>query len=206
MPFNWSVLNNLAEEKAEGDVLVFLNNDVEIIDPKWLRRLVEHAMRQDVAVCGPMLLYGDGTIQHAGVVIGMGGWADHVFKGLPPIHAQVNYVSPVMRRNVLAVTGACMVIERRKFAELGGFDESFVICGSDVELCLRAFKRGFLNVYVADAQLIHHESKTRDPRAIPPQDFIRSEQAYAPFRLEGDPYYNRNLDPMTCLPLLRRAH
>lgn len=203
VPFNWSLLNNLAAAEARGDVLVFLNNDTEITDSDWLVRLMENALRREVGVVGPLLLYGDATIQHAGVVVGMGGWADHVFKGMPPVHAQQYFASPVLRRNVLAVTGACMAIATHKFRELGGFDESFIVCGSDVEICLRAFRRGFVNVYVPESRMIHHESKTRDPRAIPDGDFVRSAEAYAPYRIEGDPYFNPNLDAMSCIPLPR---
>jgi GT2 family glycosyltransferase len=203
IPFNWSALNNIAAQEARGDVLVFLNNDTEFDRPGWLERLVEVSLRRDVGVCGPLLLYPDGTIQHAGVVVGMGGWADHLFKGQAPVHHQHLFTSPAMRRNVLAVTGACMAIEKRKFMELGGFDESFVVCGSDVELCLRAHAAGYLNVYIPEARLIHHESKTRDPRAIPESDFVRSAQAYSPYRESGDPFYSPNLDPMSCTPALR---
>jgi GT2 family glycosyltransferase len=203
VPFNWSLLNNLAAAEATGDVLVFLNNDTEITDPDWLLRLMENALRRDVGVAGPLLLYADATIQHAGVVIGMGGWADHVFKGLPPVHAQQYFASPMLRRNVLAVTGACMAIAADKFRQLGGFDESFIVCGSDVELCLRAYRRGLVNVYVPESRMIHHESKTRDPRAIPETDFVRSAEAYAPYRTEGDPYFNPNLDTMSCIPFPR---
>lgn len=205
VPFNWSALNNLAASEARGKVLVFLNNDTEIIDGQWLERLADVALRSDVGVCGPLLLYGDMTIQHAGVVVGMGGWADHVFKGLPVLHIQDCFASPVMRRNVLAVTGACMAIEKAKFDALGGFDESFIVCGSDVEICLRAFHSGLLNVYVPEAKLVHHESKTRDPGNIPETDFVRSEQAYYPYRTTGDPYFNHNLDPMSCVPRLRNV-
>lgn len=205
VPFNWSALNNLAARQVDGDVLVFLNNDVEIIDTGWLGRLVEHALREEVGVCGPLLLYGDGTIQHAGVVVGMGGWADHVYKGMQPIHQQSYTVSPVLRRNVLAVTGACMAIGRERFEQLGGFDESFLVCGSDVEICLRAYRRGLLNVYVPEARLIHHESKTRDPQQIDQNDFIRSAEAYAPWRTEGDPYFHPALDPMSSTPRLREG-
>lgn len=203
VPFNWSALNNLAARAAHGEVLVFLNNDTEIIDGAWLGRLVDVALRPDVGVCGPLLLYGDMTIQHAGVVVGMGGWADHVFKGLAVAHMQNYFSSPMMRRNVLAVTGACMAIEKKKFDAMGGFDESFIVCGSDVEICLRAFHSGLLNVYVPEAKLVHHESKTRDPNNIPEADFIRSEEAYHPYRTAGDPYFNPNLDPMSCVPRLR---
>lgn len=203
VPFNWSLLNNLAAAEATGDVLVFLNNDTEITDPDWLLRLMENALRRDVGVAGPLLLYADATIQHAGVVVGMGGWADHVFKGLPPVHAQQYFASPMLRRNVLAVTGACMAIATDKFRQLGGFDESFIVCGSDVELCLRAYHHGLVNVYVPESRMIHHESKTRDPRAIPEGDFVRSAEAYAPYRTEGDPYFNPNLDAMSCIPVPR---
>lgn len=203
VPFNWSALNNLAARKARGEVLVFLNNDTEIIDGEWLQRLAENALRPDVGVCGPLLLYGDRTIQHAGVVIGMGGWADHVFKGEAPLHIQNLFVSPVLQRQVLAVTGACMVVARDTFESLGGFDESFIVCGSDVELCLRAHARGLATVYVARSVMIHHESKTRDPRAIPESDFVRSAQAYSPYREEGDPFFSPNLDYMASSPRLR---
>jgi GT2 family glycosyltransferase len=203
MPFNWSALNNLAAREAKGEVLLFLNNDTEIFEPDWLNRLVDNALRPDVGVCGPLLLYADKTIQHAGVVVGMGGWADHVFKGLPATHMQNYFTSPVMRRNVLAVTGACLAIERSKFDAIGGFDESFLICGSDVEICLRAFHSGLVNVYVPESRLVHHESKSRDPHDIAESDFIRSEEAYHPYRTGGDPYFNPNLDPMSCIPRLR---
>jgi GT2 family glycosyltransferase len=203
MPFNWSALNNLAAREARGEVLLFLNNDTEIFEADWLERLVDNALRPEVGVCGPLLLYSDKTIQHAGVVVGMGGWADHVFKGLPASHMQNYFTSPVLRRNVLAVTGACLAIEKSKFEAIGGFDESFLICGSDVEICLRAYHSGLLNVYIPESRLIHHESKSRDPHDIAESDFIRSEEAYHPYRTGGDPYFNPNLDPMSCIPRLR---
>lgn len=205
VPFNWSALNNLAAREARGNVLVFLNNDTEVIDKDWLQRLVENALRPEVGVCGPLLLYPDRTIQHAGVVIGMGGWADHVFKGEAAVHSQNLFVSPVLQRQVLAVTGACMVVARDTFDSLGGFDESFIVCGSDVELCLRAYARGLSTVYVARSVMIHHESKTRDPRAIPENDFVRSAEAYSPYREEGDPFFSPNLDYMASSPRLREA-
>nr|AIM48025.1 glycosyl transferase, group 2 family protein [Xanthomonas citri pv. punicae] len=205
VPFNWSALNNLAAASAEGEVLVFLNNDTEVASADWLQRLVENALRPDVGACGALLLYADGSIQHAGVVVGMGGWADHVFKGQQPIHHQHLFVSPILRREVLAVTGACVAISRANFDAISGFDESFVVCGSDVELCLRAMANGKRTVYVPEAILIHHESKTRDPRVIPESDFVRSAQAYSPYRESGDPFYSPNLDYMSPSPALRGA-
>lgn len=202
IPFNWSRLNNLGAMQADGDVLVFLNNDTLVITPDWLERLMEVALLPDVATVGAMLLYEDGTVQHAGVVVGMGGWADHVYKAMPVAHLPGPFVSNVLTRNVLASTGACVAIARETLAELGGFDEAFEICGSDVELGVRAHKRGLQNVYLATVRLNHLESKTRSSH-VPEVDFIQSDLKYAPYRLEGDPFYNPNLDPMACTPTPR---
>jgi hypothetical protein len=149
-----------------------------------------------------MLLYPDGTIQHAGVVVGMGGWADHVFKGAAVTHFPSPFVSSVVPRNVLANTGACVAIATSRFDELGGFDEAFEICGSDVELGIRAHNRGYQNVYLPDVQLYHLESKTRSA-SVPQNDFEQSSLKYAPYRIQGDPFYNPNLDPFSVNPVPR---
>ncbi len=201
MPFNWSRLNNLGAEHASGEVFIFLNNDTEVITPDWIERLAELALLPEVGVVGALLLYPDGTIQHAGVVVGMGGWADHVYKGEPLRHLYPHaFVSPAVSRNVLAVTGACLTIARDKFHMLGGFDEGFVVCGSDVELGLRAHRRGLYNVVCAQARLYHHESKTRDGR-VPHQDFLESANKYEPYRTRRiDPFYNPNLSLIRTTP------
>jgi GT2 family glycosyltransferase len=202
IPFNWSRVNNLAAGESRGEVLVFLNNDTEVITPDWIERLAEVALLPDVATVGALLLYPDGTIQHAGVVVGMGGWADHVFKGCGPVHHPSPFVSPVTTRNVLASTGACVAIERAKFERLGGFDEEFVICGSDVELGLRAHHAGLQNVFLASVRLYHHESKTRGPQ-VPENDFVQSARKYAPYREGGDPFYSPHLDAASTTPTIR---
>jgi GT2 family glycosyltransferase len=202
IPFNWSRVNNLAARESAGEVLVFLNNDTEVITPDWIERLAEVALLPDVAAVGPLLLYPDGTVQHAGVVVGMGGWADHVFKGRAPVHHPSPFVSAVTTRNVLAVTGACLAIERAKFERLGGFDEEFEICGSDVELGLRAHRGGLQNVYLAMVRLVHHESKTRGPQ-VPENDFVQSARKYAPYREGADPFYSPHLDRMATTPTIR---
>lgn len=201
IPFNWSRLNNMGAQVAQGSVLLFLNNDTEVIAPNWLRSLAGYARLPDVGVVGGLLKYPDGTIQHSGVVVGMGGWADHVFKAQPAAHSGAGpFVSPVLTRNVLAVTGACMAITKEKFDQLGGFDEAFIICGSDVELCIRAHHHGYFNVMCAEAVLFHYESKTRTSY-IPEDDFRQSEMKYAPYRNEvTDPYFNRNLSLETPVP------
>ena len=203
--FNWSRLNNYGMKFATGDVYVCLNNDVEVIEPEWLTRLVEKAIRKDVGVVGGLLLYEDNTIQHAGVVIGMGGWADHVFKGMKPQHYGSPFVSPMVTRNVSAVTGACLAVSKATIEKIGGFDEKFIVCGSDIELALRANKYGLVNIYDPNVRLYHYESKSRDASKIPQIDFDLSDQMYKTYRKNGDPYYNRNLDYYCCQPKICAA-
>ena len=203
--FNWSRLNNYGMKFATGDVYVCLNNDVEVIEPEWLTRLVEKAIRKDVGVVGGLLLYEDNTIQHAGVVIGMGGWADHVFKGMKPQHYGSPFVSPMVTRNVSAVTGACLAVSKATIEKIGGFDEKFNVCGSDIELALRANQHGLVNIYDPNVRLYHYESKSRDASKIPQIDFDLSDQMYKTYRKNGDPYYNRNLDYYCCQPKICAA-
>lgn len=201
--FNWSKLNNYGMHFAKGDVFVFLNNDVKVIEPTWLRRLVENAVRPSIGVAGGLLLYEDNTIQHAGVVIGMGGWADHVYKGCSPELVDSPFISPLATRNVSACTGACMAISRDKIEKIGGFDERFIICGSDVEICLRAIDRGYKNVYIPQVKLYHYESKSRDSY-IPQVDYELSDIMYSGYRKGGDPYYNLNLSMDSCIPKVKQ--
>jgi GT2 family glycosyltransferase/uncharacterized coiled-coil protein SlyX len=204
IPFNWSRINNLAAKEAKGDVLVFLNNDTAVITEDWLENLAGYARLPDVGTVGALLQFEDGTIQHSGVVVGMNGWAEHVFRAMPPIHAGSPFVSPVLTRNVLAVTGACMAVTREKFDALGCFDEEFMLCGSDVELGLRAHRRGLFNVLCAEAWLYHYESKTRSPY-VPESDFVQSEEKYAPYRCSlTDPFFNPNLSLDNTTPTLRQ--
>lgn len=197
--FNWSKLNNIGIQEAQGDVLVFLNNDTKIIDSDWLMRFVENSLRPDIGIVGGLLLYEDRTIQHAGVVVGMGGWADHIFKGMQSVHYGSPFISPMVRRNVLAVTGACMAISRFTLNKIGEFNENFIICGSDVEICLRAFQHGLYNVYIPEVRLIHYESKSRDAY-IPNIDFELSKKFYGPYLVAGDPFFNKNLNIFSVKP------
>lgn len=199
MEFNWSKLNNFGISKALGEVYIFLNNDTLVITADWIERLCENALRDDIGAVGPLLLYEDDTIQHAGVVVGINGWADHVFKGMMPVHYGAPFVSPMVSRNVLAVTGACMAVSKATIEKIGGFDETFIICGSDVELCIRAHERGLFNRYDANVRLYHLESKSRDT-FIPEIDFKRSYECYTPYRENIDPYFNINLDITSVKP------
>lgn len=197
--FNWSKLNNHGMREASGEVYIILNNDVKILSADWLERLVEKAVLDRVGVVGGLLLYEDDTIQHAGVIVGMGGWADHVFKGMKPIHHGSPFISPMVSRNVTACTGALMAISKATIDKIGGFDEDFIICGSDIELCIRAYYAGLNNIYDPHVKLYHYESKSRDSY-IPEVDFKLSYEAYRTYREEGDPFYNENLDYTSPVP------
>ena len=162
--FNWSRLNNLGIAHARGDVFVFLNNDTEPRCRDWLARLADVALRPDVGAVGALLLYASGRIQHAGVVVGDGRWADHIYRGDFPSSDGHVFVPPTLPRNVTAVTGACMAMARRTMERIGGFDEGYAVAGSDVEICIRALRHGLLNVYLPDVVLLHLESQTRGRR------------------------------------------
>ncbi|WP_328806590.1 glycosyltransferase family 2 protein [Novosphingobium aerophilum] len=160
-PFNFSRLNNRAVEHASGDLLCLLNNDVEMPDADWLAWLVAAAQRADVGAAGAQLLYADGTIQHAGVVLGVGGGAAHAHRGLPSA-ASGYFGRHCYPQFVSAVTGACLVVERSKFLAVGGLDErDFPVAFNDVDLCLKLNAKGWASYYEPRARLIHHESKSR---------------------------------------------
>lgn len=201
--FNWSKLCNHGIAESSGEVLVMLNNDVEICSEDWLERLASNALREEIGMVGGLLLYADGTIQHAGVLAGFGGWADHIFKGMKPVHYGSPFISPMVTRNVTAVTGACMAFSRKTYEKIGGFDEEYIICGSDIELCIRAIEHGLRNVYIPQIRLMHYESKSRIGLETPEIDFKLGFDLYAPFRENGDPYYNNNLDYNSYVPKLK---
>lgn len=198
--FNWSKLNNFGIKNSNGEVYIFLNNDTVVISPDWIERLAENALRDDIGVVGGLLLFEDETIQHAGVVVGMNGWADHIYAGMPQTHAADKFVSPMINRDVLAVTGACMAISKKTIEKIGMFDESFIVCGSDVEICIRAYDNGLNVLYNSRVKLYHYESKSRDTSKIPQIDFVRSEQTYRRFIESGDPFFSKNLDINSKIP------
>ena len=194
-PFNWSRLNNLGMAHARGDVFVFVNNDTEPRSKNWLARLADVALRPDVGAVGALLLYASGRIQHAGVVVGDGRWADHIYRGdFPDSHGHV-FVPPNLPRNVCAVTGACMALSRRTVERIGPFDEDYLVAGSDVEICIRALNSDLLNVYLPDVVLLHLESQTRG-RRDPASDVARfvellqaTEDQYLSSHLQAAPLY-----------------
>ncbi len=189
--FNYSRANNLAAETATGDVLVFLNNDTQVLSPDWLERLLGQAQRPDVGAVGARLYFADGSLQHAGVVVGMTGFAAHLFSGTHAVDLPPEWVGQT--RDVSAVTAACLAVERRKFDQVGGFDESFQLTGNDVDFCLRLLRAGYRNIFDPAVELFHFEKQTRAPIKVPKGDQLLSLERYEPFLSEGDPYYNRNL-------------
>jgi GT2 family glycosyltransferase len=198
--FNWARINNQGMDVASGEIFIFLNNDTLVISADWLTRLAEKAAREEIGTVGALLLYKNGAVQHAGVVVGMGGWADHVYKGKRPIHYGSPYISPLITRNVLASTGACLAVSRKTIERIGRFNEDFVVCGSDVELCIRAYQHGLRNVYDPLVKLYHLESVSRANMQIPEGDFRQSAHFYHDYLTSGDPFYNINLDLHSLAP------
>lgn len=160
-PFNFSALNNSAASEASGELLCFLNNDIEILDPCWLIAMARQAVRADVGAVGAQLLYPDGHIQHAGVTLGIGGAAAHAHRLLDP-NEEGYFHRHALPQFVSAVTAACMVLERKKFEAAGRFDANrFAVSFNDVDLCLRLGALGWGSLYEPRAQLMHHESVSR---------------------------------------------
>jgi GT2 family glycosyltransferase len=189
--FNWSAINNRAAREARGDHLIFLNNDTEVVSPDWVEAMLGHAQQDGVGAVGARLLYPDGTVQHAGVVVGIGGFADHAFRHFPaaePGHGNL----ALLARNCSAVTGACMMVPRAVFERMGGFDERFGVAFNDVDFCLRLGEAGLRVVYTPHAVLFHHESASRGP-LHPRSEYVRIRRRWGRVLARGDPYYNPNL-------------
>jgi GT2 family glycosyltransferase/glycosyltransferase involved in cell wall biosynthesis len=203
-PFNYSQVNNAAVQRTSGEVLVFLNDDTEVLDTSWLKELVGWAVHPEIGIAGLQLTGLDGKIQHAGVILGMGGFADHVFEGMRP-GSETIFGSSDWYRDVLAVTGACCAVERSIYDRLGGFDERFILCGSDVSLGLDATLVGLRNVCSPFAGLRHLESATRGS-TVPTADFFASYWRYNPWIFGGDPYFNPNLSLGSRRPALRNPY
>ena len=195
--FNHSAMNNRASEIAQGEILLFLNDDVEVIEPTWLYQIVSQFTEPNRGVVGARLLYPSGEIQHAGIVLGLGGVAGHGHVGLMPDDKN-SFGRCQLAREVSAVTGACMAIERDLFEEVGGFSETYLKrTFNDVDLCLKVLLKGRVNIFNPRATLIHHESATGGAD-IDFKQFMRLQQEISCMLdtwglLQNDPYYNVNL-------------
>ena len=201
--FNYSRYNNAGAALARGKILLFLNNDMQITHPDWLDEMAMWAQRPEVGIIGARLMYPNGRIQHAGVVIGLVGSAGHVFIGEYP-EIMTPHGSPLWYRNVLAVTGACMAMRSEVFDILGGFDEDYQLTFSDITLCLKAIEHGYQVVYNPFASLVHHEGSTRG-KYIPDADIVHMSGELEPWIKKGDPYYNPLLSRMIATPTIRHG-
>ncbi|MBA3832470.1 MAG: glycosyltransferase family 2 protein [Chthoniobacterales bacterium] len=195
--FNFSRLNNLAAAEARGEILAFLNNDIEVTEAGWLTEMVSHATRPNVGAVGARLWYANGTLQHGGVILGLGGMAGHAFEGLPRRHPGY-FDRAFLQRDCSAVTGACMLVRKDIFAEAGSFDEKhFAVNFNDVDFCLRLRQRSLRIIWTPYANLIHHESASRGSERTPEakEEFLR-EAAHLREKwgaqLLCDPFYSAN--------------
>jgi O-antigen biosynthesis protein len=189
--FNYSRINNVAVREANGSVLLFLNNDIEVINADWLREMVSHAVRPEIGAVGARLYYPDGTVQHAGVLLGYKGRAGHMYRYASP-HWLGYWARGVLIQNLTAVTAACMAVRKEIFEAVGGFDEkNYTVTFNDVDLCLRIHEQGYRNLYTPYAELYHHESKTRGLLAFQSEEDFFSNQWKS--YIENDPAYNPNL-------------
>ena len=192
--FNYAGINNWAAQQAEGQFLLFLNNDVEVISPGWIEEMLMHAQRAGVGAVGAKLLYPDGMVQHGGVIIGIAGVAGHAYKHLSADDMR-NMGQLQAVRNSSAVTGACMMVKRNRYFAVNGMDEALAVAYNDVDLCLRLHARGWNNVYTPYAVLYHYESKTRGAEEGEKQKRFEQEVAWMKQRwhkklMKGDPYHH----------------
>ena len=199
-PFNFSAACNAGATAARGDLLLFLNNDIEVIDPDWLDELIRWAQRPDIGIVGAKLLYPDRTIQHAGVAFGI-GLVGHIFSRAPEGISGL-FGSSECYRNYLAVTGACQMMRKEVFQRLGGYDERFRLSFSDVVLCMEARRAGYRVVYTPHARLVHHESYSRK-RDDSAQDMKLLAEYLRANGFVEDPYLHPELNSKSHVPSLR---
>jgi glycosyltransferase involved in cell wall biosynthesis len=196
-PFNFSAINNFAVAQARGDVVGLVNNDIEVLSGDWLHEMVGHAMRPQIGAVGAMLRYPDGSIQHAGVVLGVGGIANHPFQHQPrdyPGHG----ARALVAQNYSAVTAACLLVRRELYVAAGGLDERLAVAFNDVDFCLRLTELGYLNVWTPFVDIVHHESASRGLEDTPEkQARFQGEVDFMQQRwgdlVRRDPHYNPNL-------------
>jgi glycosyltransferase involved in cell wall biosynthesis len=197
-PFNYAAINNFAVDQVDGELIGLLNNDIEVISPDWLTELVSHALRPEIGAVGAKLYYSNDTIQHGGVILGLGGVAGHSHKHLP--RDTPGYFRRLfLTQNLSAVTGACLVVRKDSYLKVNGMDsEKLTVAFNDVDLCLKLDESGLRNLWTPYAELYHHESASRGPEDSPQKiQRFQKEIAYMKARwgerLSRDPYYNRML-------------
>lgn len=196
--FNYAAINNYGASLAKGRYLLFLNNDIEVIAPDWMEEMLGHCQRPEVGAVGAKLYYPDGTIQHAGCIIGIGGIAGHMFVGMPGDRTGYLHKASI-QQDLSAVTAACMMMKAEAFHAAGGFTEELAVAFNDIDLCLKVRRLGYLVVYDPYVEMYHYESKTRGAeddegkvrRFQREIEYMRSH--WLDILKGGDPYYNKNL-------------
>lgn len=197
-PFNYSKINNYAIKFVSSEYIIFLNNDIEVISKEWITAMLEHIQRKEIGIVGGLLYYPNNTIQHAGVIIGIGGFAGHSHRHF--LRDAMGYMGRIrIIQNLSAVTGACLMTKKNIFNEIGGFDENYSHALNDIDFCLKVREKGYLIIYTPYTELYHYESLTRGYEETPEKlKRFRKEIEY--FRkkwkdilIKGDPYYNNNL-------------
>ncbi len=196
--FNYSAINNFGVKFAQGEYVLLLNNDTEVITPEWIEEMLMFAQRKDVGAVGAMLYYPNNTIQHAGVVLGMGGVAGHFQKNYK--RGNIGYARRLITvQNYSCVTAACLMISKKKYNEVGGFEESLKVTFNDIDFCMKLRKAGYLNVWTPFSELYHYESKSRGndysqkkyERFV--NEIIQFQNKWINELKSGDPYFNPNL-------------
>ena len=201
--FNYSQANNLGAAYAEGDYLVFLNNDTEVLTKDWLQHLLYYAEQPDSGAVGALLLFPDQTVQHAGVVMGVRGTADHIMRTFPS-DVDGYAGSLVCAREVSAVTAACMMLKKHDFNQINGFNEHFFTHYQDVDLCMHLIKAGKRIIFTPRAVLMHHESVTRRDYYDVIDRYLLLDQ-WQSYIEKGDPFHNKNFD-ITCYDYKVKVH
>lgn len=196
--FNYAAINNYAAKQARGEYLLFLNNDVEIITPGWMEEMLGICQQKSVGIVGAKLYYPDDTIQHAGVVVGLGGIAGHIM--CRALRSDIGYMGRMISvQEITAVTAACMLVKTQVFWKVEGFDEAFQVAFNDIDLCMKVRELGKLVVFTPHAELYHYESKSRGGEDTPEKqkrftrEVNRFEVKWARELALGDPYYSPNL-------------
>lgn len=195
--FNYSAINNFGIRHAKGEYLLCLNNDMEVISSDWMEEMLGHCQRPDTGITGARLYYPDDTIQHAGIVVGIGGIAGSLFVGLKRSHTGYMHKES-LQQNLSAVTAACMMIKREAYDAAGGFEEKLAVAFNDVDFCLKVREQGYLIVYDPYVELYHYESKSRGAEDTPEKvrrfqgeiEYMRTR--WIRILKDGDPYYNKN--------------
>ena len=202
-PFNYSAINNYAVSETDGEYLVLLNNDTEVIGKDWLGEMLANCQRKEVGIVGAKLYYPNGQVQHAGVIVGIRGIAGNMFRGLPKGYSGYMHKAST-QQDLSAVTAACMMVKRSVYEEVGGFEEQLAVAFNDVDFCLKVRRCGYLVVYDPYVKLYHYESRSRGAEDNEEKirryqceiDYVR--RTWSEIMEKGDPMYNPNLTLVKC--------